>query len=275
MVTREQCVAKYDEYKRANGGRIPKWREYLVFAKIPKGRLLALFGKEAYTRLQTAAGDTPNKLVLEPMPLETIMRQYGNLVIEVGAAPPYSEWAHRGLKPSDSGLAKNPHQITWSEFPQKFMEWVAGNSVQGFEKATEIIQKSQPPASSQRPDTGFSRLICDVRAWMPARRRNSEEAYKIELRKHLERLDYRLNEESGDSNVDLLVDRAFAIEIKKDPPSTEYDRCFGQVARHLQHHHRVIVLILESTRGDKYKGFVELVDRFLNVGESCVEVIGR
>jgi hypothetical protein len=84
-----------------------------------------------------------------------------------------------------------------------------------------------------------------------------------------------LNEEFGESKYDLLVRKKYAIEVKKDPDLGEYDRLFGQVARHLQHQCKVIVLILEATRNDKYENFTALVDKYLNVDENSVEVIKK
>ncbi|MGO9363468.1 MAG: hypothetical protein ACLP02_08400, partial [Rhodomicrobium sp.] len=79
----------------------------------------------------------------------------------------------------------------------------------------------------------------------------------------------------GESQFDLLVERKYAIEHKKDPSLGEYDRLFGQVARHLQHQQKVIVLILEATRGDNYDNFTMLVDRYLNVDKNAVEIIKK
>jgi hypothetical protein len=73
----------------------------------------------------------------------------------------------------------------------------------------------------------------------------------------------------------LLVQREFAIEVKKDPDLAEYDRLFGQVARHLQHQCKVVVLILEATRNDKFDTFTTLVDEYLNVNGNSVEIIKK
>jgi hypothetical protein len=58
--TKELCIRKYAELKRRKNGEIPEYREYLRFASIPQGRLSRLFGSNAYSKLQIAAGDTPN-----------------------------------------------------------------------------------------------------------------------------------------------------------------------------------------------------------------------
>lgn len=157
------------------------------------------------------------------------------------------------------------------------MEWVTANKVSGFDKAIEIIASSELPVAKrlEKSSADFSRLIKDVRYWAPARRRNREAEYKIELRKHLESLGHKLNEEFGESRYDLLVGKQFAIELKKDPDLAEYDRLFGQLARHLQHQCKVIVLILEATRNDEYDNFTDLVDKYLNLDKNSVEIIRR
>jgi len=277
MLTKDTCIQKYKELKRTKNGGIPEYREFLKDAGIDKHNLNRLFGPSAYSKLQEEAGDTPNRLQLERTPYATIMQRYGNLVMEVEELPSYAAWDTRGLRPTEAGLRRKPHNIKWSDLPTKFAEWVTANSVPGFEKALEIIAKSGRAAANgpKDSDIGFSKLINAVRSWTPARRRNSEAEYKIELRSHLGSLGHKLNEEYGESQVDLLVDKEYAIELKKDPDLAEYDRLFGQLARHLQHSRKVIVLILEATRRDKYDNFVLLVDRYLNVGHNMVDVIKR
>lgn len=181
------------------------------------------------------------------------------------------------MKPSVEGLRKKPHSLKWSELPEKFLEWVDSNQVSGFDKAVRVIKTSGRFNTFQRKndEPRFARLLKVIREWTPARRRNSEGEYKIELRKHLESLRYELNEEYGESKNDLLVQSTYTIEVKKDPDLGEYDRLFGQIARHLQHQLKVIVVIHEGTRGDKYDNFAALVDKYFNVGEMSVEIIKK
>jgi hypothetical protein len=277
MHTKETCINKYKECKLSKNGGIPEYREFLRYAGIHKSKLSRLFGASAYSKLQEEAGDTPNRLQIERTPFATIMQQYGDLVAEVGTVPAYAEWDQRGLRPTASGLRKKPHEMKWSDLPARFMEWVQANGVSGFDTAIEIITNSgrAPINKSMNGDRAFSRLIDAVRAWTPARRRNSEAEYKIELRKHLELLKYVLNEEYGESLCDLLVQKKYAIEIKKDPNLGEYDRLFGQLARHLQHQRKVIVLIIEATRGDHYDNFAGFVDTYLNIGDNSVDIIKK
>jgi len=248
-----------------------------MFAKIPKCQLEFLYGREAYSKLQKECGDKANKLDLERTPREKIMKQYGDLAKGLKELHRSTDWVHHGLRPSISGLEKAPHFIKWSEFPSQFMEWVKEERVVGYEEVLGYIenQASTSKDKSERVDTEFRRVIQEIRVWAPARRRNSEEGYKVELRSHLKSLGYSLNEESGESNVDLLVNKKHAIETKKDPQLADYDRLFGQLARHLQHHQNVIACIFDVPSGDKFNNFVSLVDRYLNKEESLVEVIKK
>ena len=187
MLTKEKCLEKYEECKLSKNGPTPACQEFLKFADIDKRTLARLFGSAAYSKLQELAGDMPNRLQLERTPLETIMRQYGNLVTELGVVPAYAEWDHRRLRPTETGLSKKPHKIKWSEMPTKFVEWVTINNISGFEVAINVIAASTQSTNNKlrNRDSDFGRLIKDIREWTPARRRNSKAEYKIELRKHV------------------------------------------------------------------------------------------
>ena len=76
MLTKEAFLQKYDECKRSKGGGIPEYGEFLKYAGIDKRRLAKLFGSSAYSKLQSDAGDTPNKQKLERTSLARIMQQY-------------------------------------------------------------------------------------------------------------------------------------------------------------------------------------------------------
>ena len=205
------------------------------------------------------------------------MRQYGDLVLELGKLPFYSFWIHRGFKPSISGLERKPHYIKWREFPEKFEAWAKETKVKGYESVLELINGavSKKKTKTEKTDREFEGLIKAIRLWSPARRRNSKGEYKIELRKHLESLGFPLNEEFGESNFDLLVNKTYAIEIKKAPNLSEYDRMFGQLARHLQHQHNIIALIMDAPSEDKFENFVLLVDTYMNKDDKVVEVVKK
>lgn len=273
MTTKEICITKYQEYK-ATYNRIPKYDEYLKFSGIPKRHLIQLFGKDAYSHLQIECGDKASKLNLIRTSNDKIMRQYGDLSIELGRIPTTSDWIYKGYKPSTSGLEKTPHNIKWSEFPSKFKEWLEKENIKEYKKVLSYIEQKFPKTSNKESKE-FIKVINEIKNWSPGRRRNSEGEYKIELRKYLESLHHNVKEEYGESNLDLLIDGKFAIEIKKDPRLDDYDRLFGQLARHLQHHNEVIALIMEPPTGDKLCNFELLADLYLNTKNKSVIIIRR
>lgn len=276
IVTKEYCQEKYREFKNVHSG-VPLRKEFLRFAKMPRGQLGILYGRDAYSKLQKDCGDEANKLNLERTPREKIMRQYGDLAKHLKELPRSSDWVHHGLRPSISGLEKAPHFIKWSDFPLQFMEWVKEGEIVGYGEVLGYISGvgDKSKGKAEKIDTEFRRVVQDVRIWSPARRRNSEGEYKIELRAHLKSIGYPLNEEFGESNVDLLVNKRHVIEAKKEPQLADYDRLFGQLARHLQHHRNVIACIFDIPSGDKFDNFVSLVDRYLNKEGSSGEVIKK
>lgn len=174
-------------------------------------------------------------------------------------------------------MGKRPHFITWSDFPRKFAEWVESERISGYEKVLDYISKSVAKSNArvEEKDREFDRIVDDIRLWSPARRRNSEGEYKIELRSHLKSLGSEVNEEFGESNFDLLISKSYAIEIKKDPKLGEYDRLFGQLARHLQHQLRVVALIFDAPGEDNFTNFSSLVDSYLNKEKKTVEIIKK
>lgn len=110
MISKEDCIRKYIAYKDKHHIR-PKRDDFLKFAGISERQLISLYGRDAYTKLQKECGDEANKLEMERTPRETIMRQYGDLALEllelVGELPNSSDWMSRRLKPSRSGLEKS------------------------------------------------------------------------------------------------------------------------------------------------------------------------
>ena len=276
MTSKDDCLRKYAEYKTTYGV-IPKKKDFFKFAGIHERQLTTLFGRDAYSQLQRECGDEANKLDLERTPRETIMRQYGDLALELGVLPNSSDWMHRQLRPSIGGLGKRPHFIIWSDFPQKFSEWVESERISGYDKVLAHIRKSAAKSNAkvELKDREFDGIVKDIRLWSPARRRNSEGEYKIELRSHLKSLGHEVNEEFGESNFDLLVNKIYAIEIKKDPKLGEYDRLFGQLARHLQHQLRVVALIFDAPGEDNFNNFSSLVDSYLNKEKKAVEIIKK
>jgi hypothetical protein len=186
---------------------MPMLREFLKFSGIPGRHLITLFGRDAYTKLQVECGDEPNKLNLERTPTAIIMKQYGELALKIGGLPYSSDWTGAGCTPTRDGLLASPHRIKWQDFPARFKEWVETGQVKCSDLVLEWISRStsKKEAKTEKVDRDFDHLVMSIRTWSPALRRNNEESYKIELRKHLESLSYALDEEYGESNCDLVV----------------------------------------------------------------------
>lgn len=275
-ITKEELIQKYKEFRRINN-RAPLAKEFCKYAGVHGRKLIQIYGEDAFSKLQIDCGDRVSKLDLVRTPLEKIMRQYGELALELEKLPSTSNWIYKKLQPTVSGLERPPHSIKWNEFPEKFKSWVESEGITDYKKVLEFINDSiqNKNSSKNKADSVFLKIINDIRNWSPARRRNSEGEYKIELRKHLESLGYKLNEEYGESIFDLLIDKKYAVEIKKSPNLSEYDRLFGQLARHLQHQINIVALIMDFPSEDNYHNFVELLDEYLNKNNKLIEVIKK
>ncbi len=132
-----------------------------------------------------------------------------------------------------------------------------------------------PANAVRKRDSKLEKLLADIRAWSPRLRRNQEETYKSELRERLNSLKYHLGEEKNTSRVDLVVDKVFAIETKKEPQLSDYDRAFGQIARHLEDYAFVIMVIFDVPSEDKLNDFTQLVDKYFNEDETNVFVLKK
>ena len=243
-------------------GRKPKFKEFLDEFEISKRVLERVFGRDAYSKLQEACGDTANKLDFKRITKDVIFTQYGELTRELGELPVAAEWSRKRYKPSDSGLSKPPHNILWSEMPQNFIEYFGSDP--SWKDVIKIIKASLPDTDSTKPDAKnkeFDKVINTIQNWVPKRKRNSEEGYKIELREYLENnTKYSVSEETGESNADLVVNDKYAIELKKNPSLPEYDRLFGQIARHFNNYDYVIALICDVASDDRYRQFIRNID---------------
>jgi hypothetical protein len=275
-ISKEFLRGKYSEFK-SSFNRIPTRQEFLDFAGVHNRELEKVYGSKAYSKLQIECGDEANAFGRDRVPEDVYMRQFGDLAKELGNLPVQADWTQRNLRPSISGLAVRPHFIKWSDMPFRFRDWVIRNKKEGYSQVLDLIGNLSIVEKPAREaiDSDFERIIRGVHRWSPARRRNSEESYKVELRMHLKADGFSVKEEFGESDIDLLVSKKFAIEIKKAPNLSEYDRLFGQVARHLQHGEFVIALLMDVPREDQYRNFLSLVDEYLNRDRKFVEVIKK
>jgi len=242
--------------------RTPKYKEFLAEEGVNKRLLMEAYGRDPYSKLQKACGDTINKLELERTSKDEIFSQYGELTRDFGELPKQADWIQRKYKPTPDGLSKSPHYIKWSEMPNCFVEHFGNNSI--WKDVVEIIKATIPSVESVKTapqNKDLDAVLTAIKEWTPRRRRNSEEGYKIELREYFENNDnYTVSEETGESNVDLVVNKIIAIECKKNPNLSEYDRLFGQIARHLNYFNYVVALIFDVSSDDRHRLFVRNVD---------------
>lgn len=122
----------------------------------------------------------------------------------------------------------------------------------------------------------FDQVCDELLKWSPAIRRSSEEAYKSELSNYLKQSGSvqikreTIREEKGDSKCDIAIGQNIGIEIKKSPSLSEYDRCFGQIARHLKSYQKVAVIVFDVPRQEQFEDFCQMADEYYS---SSVRII--
>jgi hypothetical protein len=273
MIGKEFCKKKYVELKsKSDNDNLPKKSKYLQFCGIDKRKLDALFGSNPYSKLQAECGDKPNKLYLTRVASSKIFDQWGELARQHGRIPTQADWLEAELKPSPDGLAKRPHSIKWSDLPKKFLEYAKNKSE--WHDVVSIIKRSTIRKDKSTPRSrNFEELVSIIKQWTPDRKRNFEETYKPELKNHLQNKKYLVKEEKGEGNPDLLVDRIYPIELKKDPSLSEYDRLFGQLIRQGLHYEFAIAVIANASSSDRFDDFsknVECVFPKLNINVKLI-----
>lgn len=257
-------------------GRKPKVREFYSVDNVTKGKFTKAFGNNPFSKLQAECGDTPNKLTLERTPTDVIYEQFGKITRQLGKLPTQTDWSYYDGKPTVSGIERPPHNIKWSELPKIFYEFAKDKS--DWADVIVILRNKildKDKSQNKRINKDFEKSIAKISEWKPQRKRFNEEGYKIELRAFLQENKLFVEEEKGDSNIDLLVNRAVAIELKKDPTTSEYDRLFGQIARHLMIHKYLVVLICDISNEDRYKQFLNTVDFVYSKLDFNLKIIGK
>lgn len=269
-----KLLTAYARSKEQNGGKPPSYRDFLVMSQLNKNDLIRAFGSSPYTKLQKLAGDDANQFCQVKTPLDEIMHNYGNLANDVinqeGKLPAASDWLHKNLRPAESGLNKS-HGIRWTEFPAKFTAWCESNPIESakygavlsFLRNHSVPAKKQPITKLTADQSKFETICEIINKWSPALRRNSEEAYKSELSLYLKETFSRdIREERTGSLCDIALGESIGIELKKSPDLAEYDRCFGQTARHLENFEFVAVVIFDVGKQDPFDDFCKLVDTY-------------
>ena len=277
VTTRLYCKEQYLALKERLD-RKPNREEFLTASKLGRRVLDRLYGASSYSKLQEECGDDANTYLKQGTPLEEIMTQYGDVALRLERLPFGADWTHADCKPTVDGLQKGAHGIKWSQMSERFREWATSEGHEKYRPVVEMIPAptlTPPPKKASSLELGLTKLMADIHRWSPARRRNTEGEYKIELRKWLESVGHSLNEEYGESTSDLVVGKRYVIETKKAPQLGDYDRLFGQLARHLQQFPIVIAVIFDVPSEDKLENFSLMVDKHLNIEPNIAEIVKK
>lgn len=251
---KDNFINQYKKLKDLNKGQKPLYRDFLKYCGVHKRKLDEVFGKDAYSKLQEECGDNPNRLLMERTPIKQILDQYGELVRNGNALPVIADWIQAKFKPSIEGISK-VHNIKWSEIPNVFVKEYANKPE--WKDIIEIIKRTNGSLNHDKTNKIFTDIVDKLLSWTPDRKRINEEGYKIELRNYLEKY-FNLEEEVGESNPDLLINKKYPIEVKKDPTQSEYDRLLGQMIRHNKLFGSAIAIVTSVSSEDRFRKFQNL-----------------
>ena len=272
MITKLEAIKLYHSIK-IQLGKQPNSQEYFMESGLNMQILIKIYGSSSFSKLQLECSDEPSKWGKDRTSIDEIMMQYGDLAMELNSLPKQADWIHKKCRPMPANISKPPHNIPWPHMPIHFKAWAMPS--EKYVPVLSWIPDTEHTQIKNNINTKLEKLLTDIREWSPDRRRNVEETYKVELRNQLRTLKYELTEERGDSNVDLVVNNTFAIETKKEPALADYDRMFGQIARHLEQYSTVIAVIFDVPRQDQFVTFQTLVDKHFNPVETKVLVIKK
>ncbi len=253
-------------------GKQPTITAFCKEFNIDLKKLGKIFGRNAFSKLASECGDTPNTFMKPKTSLKDILIQWGELSRDLKEIPVIADWDHRGYKPTADGI-RSVHKLNWSVIPNKFLEHFANKPewndviflirkhISGqVKKFNSVTQPNANPAHKIPKDC--EKIIASINKWIPKRRRSSEEAYKVDLRNYFEEeCNFSVKEESGESKTDLLVNKKIPVELKKSPSLSEYDRLFGQLVRHVLVHGTVIAVICDVERKDQYEDFINNIEK--------------
>ena len=270
MDKREDYIDKYKTFRKLNGEKKPLKNEFLKHYQIKELHLTMVFGKDPYSTLQDECGDKPNKLQLVRTELSQILDQYGELARLHERIPVQADWYAADLFPRPDGM-KKVHKLSFLTLPEVFIENYK-DKVE-WKDVLKILKRNDPNiAASEKKNKTFSEIVEKINAWTPDRKRALEEGYKIELRNYLEKY-FNVEEEVGETNIDLLINKKYPIEIKKDPSLSEYDRLLGQMIRHNKQYGNAIAVITSVSSEDRYKRFQKLFIEIHAKLEMTAEII--
>jgi hypothetical protein len=266
----KEYIDKYKSFKELNGGQKPIRKDFLKFSKLNDNQLTKVFGQNAFSVLQEECGDKPNKLEMKRTSTEQIFEQFGQLVRKHNRPINTSDWTQAGFRPSAANL-RVIHKLKWSDMTPSFLRFAIDNPI--WKDVVAILGSTEKTPSTKR-DKKFVEIVGKINGWTPDRKRVLEEGYKIELRKYLEQF-FDVEEEVGETNTDLLLNKKYPIEIKKDPTLSEYDRLLGQMIRHNKQYGSAIAVVTSLSSQDRFikfqKLFVDIHDKL----DMTAEIINK
>ena len=272
MKEKKYFIDQYKKLKDLNDGQKPLYRDFLMYCNnIHPRKLIETFGSNPYSKLQEECGDNPNKLQIIRTPLQQILDQYGNLVKSHNKVPVTSDWTHAKYKPTTDAI-RIVHGIKWREIPLVFIKEY-GNKPE-WKSVIEILKRETDNFTTVTVSKTFNDIVEKIEKWNPDRKRIIEEGYKIELRNYLEK-HFKIEEETGESHPDLLINGKYPIEIKKDPSQSEYDRLLGQMLRHNKLFGSAIAVVTNISSEDRFKKNQKLFQEIHNGLNMTTELIKK
>jgi hypothetical protein len=271
MDDKTNYISQYNKLKELNGGKKPLLNDFLKFCGIHKRKLEEAFGGDAYTKLQQECGDVPNKLVMERTSITHILDQYGQLVRRSKNLPVTGDWLQAKFNPTPDAINK-VHRIKWADMPTTFVKEYGDKPE--WKDVIEILNGKSGLLVPSKPNKTFYEIVEKILSWTPDRKRIIEEGYKIELRNYLDKY-FNIEEEVGESNPDLLINKKYPIEVKRDPSQSEYDRLLGQMIRHNKLYGSAIAIVTNISSQDRFKKFQNLFIEIHNKLGMTSELINK
>lgn len=105
-------------------GKQPSSKVFYKEFNIDEKKLGKAFGSNAFSKLVSECGDTPNTFKKPKIPLEDILTQWGNLARELKKIPVNADWAYYNCKPTVDGIRKS-YRLKWKDIPDKFLEYAS------------------------------------------------------------------------------------------------------------------------------------------------------
>lgn len=156
----------------------------------------------------------------------------------------------RVMKLNDEGMAAPKQPNAPTNYPQQYQP-----PPQYQQPPPPQNQPSSPPPMYNSPDL-FNAVIQAIHSWIPGRRYPKEDGYQADLWGVLKGMGFDAMQEMGENQVDILVNRAIPIELKKNPTQSEYHRLYGQIAWMYRSYHCIIAVICDVQRLDQFDDFM-------------------